>query len=217
MHEAMQRQMQATRRQILLTLKTRGGMTADELSEVLGITAMGVRRHLMTLERDGLVAYEAVQRGVGRPSYVYHLTELADDLFPKSYDRLANELLQIIEALEGEEKVEQIFAIRMKRLAEAYQPRLAGKSLAERVEELARIQAENGYLSEWEQLDDNTFLLKQYNCTISEVAKRCSYACDYEMRLYEELLNGAEVVRVKHLANGDVGCYYRIVAKNANE
>jgi hypothetical protein len=37
------------------------------------------------------------------------------------------------------------------------------------------------------------------------------------MRLYQELLDGAEVVRIKHLANGDIGCYYRIAAKNTGE
>jgi len=215
MREVMQRQMQATRRQILMTLKTRGGMTADELSQVLGITAMGVRRHLMALERDGLVAYDTVQRGVGRPSYVYHLTELADELFPKNYDRLAKELLEIIEALDGEEKVEQLFAIRMQRLVEIYKPRLAGKDLAKQVEELARIQNENGYLAEWEQLDENTFVLSQYNCTISEVAKQCPYACDYEMRLYQELLPEAEVTRIRHATNGEVGCHYQIVCSAA--
>ena len=34
-----------------------------ELAELLGITSMGVRRHLTTLERDRLVDYELVQRG----------------------------------------------------------------------------------------------------------------------------------------------------------
>lgn len=214
MREVMQRQIQATRRQILMTLKTRGGLTADELSEVLGITAMGVRRHLMALERDGLVAYDTVQRGVGRPSYVYHLTDLADELFPKNYDRLANELLQIIEILEGEEKVEQIFAMRKERLVQTYRPRLAGKTLAEQVEELTRIQNEHGYLAEWEQIDDHTFLLKQYNCTIPEVARNLSYPCDYEMQLYQELLDGAEVIRVSHMADGGIGCHYRIVGNS---
>ncbi len=51
-------QLQPTRRKILLALKKSGGMTAGELSELLGMTAMGIRRHLTTMERDGLVMFE---------------------------------------------------------------------------------------------------------------------------------------------------------------
>ena len=64
-------ELQPTRRKILLALKKSGGMTATELSELLGMTSMGVRRHLTTLERDGLVMYDSQQRGLGRPSYLY--------------------------------------------------------------------------------------------------------------------------------------------------
>src|SRR5512137_878801 len=95
-------QLQPTRRKIVLALKQRGGLTAAELAEMLGITSMGVRRHLTTLERDKLVRYELVQRGKGRPSYVYRLSPQAENLFPKNYAALANELLSYLANDEGE-------------------------------------------------------------------------------------------------------------------
>ncbi len=214
MREAIGRQMQSTRREILMTLKKRGGMTADELSEVLGITAMGVRRHLMTLERDGLVEYKPVQRGVGRPSYVYSLTELADDLFPKSYDQFANELLNILRVTDGEEKIEELFAKRMERLQASIEPHLANKDLPEQVAELARIQNEKGYLAEWEQVDDGTFVFVEHNCAIAKIANSCNFACDYELQLLNNLLDADEVVREDHMASGDISCRYRIVRKS---
>ncbi|MFQ6057359.1 MAG: helix-turn-helix transcriptional regulator [Anaerolineae bacterium] len=209
MKDVVVRQIQATRRQILMALKKRGGMTADELGKALGITPMGVRRHLTTLERDGLVTYETAQRGVGRPSYVYSLTDLADELFPKNYHQLANEILDIIAAQDGEDKVELVFAQRAQRLAQRYGPRLAGKDLEARIAELASIQEENGYLAEWEKVDEDTFLLKEHNCAVSGVARRFPQACVYELALFTELLD-AEVTREKHMASGDIGCYYRI-------
>ena len=72
--------MPATRRRILIALKERGGMTADELAENLGISSVAVRRHLTNLERDRLVDHKQVQRGMGRPSYVYRLTEAAHQM-----------------------------------------------------------------------------------------------------------------------------------------
>ena len=213
MREAIRRQMQSTRREILTMLKKRGGMTADQLSEVLGITAMGVRRHLMTLERDGLVQYKPVQRGVGRPSYVYSLTGLADDLFPKHYDRLVNELLNILRTLDGEEKIEDLFAKRMERLEATYAPHLANMDLADQIAELVRIQNENGYLAEWEQVDDDTFVFVEHNCAIARVAHACHFTCDYELNLLNNLLDAGEIVRESHMASGDVSCRYRIVRK----
>lgn len=217
MREAIQRQMQSTRREILMTLKKRGGMTADELSEVLGITAMGVRRHLMTLERDGLVQYDTVQRGVGRPSYVYSLTELADDLFPKNYDQFANELLKIVEMLDGEEKIEELFAKRMERLEAVYAPHLGHKDLADQIAELTRIQNENGYLAEWEQLDDETFVFIEHNCPIAKVADTCHFACDYEVKLLNKLLDADKIEREDHMFSGGVGCKYRITRRASAE
>lgn len=213
--DVMQKQIQETRRTILTTLKQRGGQTAQELAQVLGITTMGVRRHLITLEKDGLVRYQTAQHGVGRPSYVYSLTEAADELFPKNYPQLTNEILDIIAGLDGREKVELIFAKRAERLAARHGPRLAGLSLAEQVSEVARIQNENGYLVEWEQLDESTFLLWEHNCTIGQVADRWPEACRYELALFQELLNG-EVVREEHWAGGDQGCCYLITARDGS-
>jgi predicted ArsR family transcriptional regulator len=213
MREAIGRQMQSTRREILMTLKKRGGMTADELSEVLGITAMGVRRHLMTLERDGLVQYKPVQRGVGRPSYIYSLTDLADDLFIKNYDQFANELLTILKMIDGDEKVEELFARRMERLEASFAPHLANKDLPEQVAELSRIQNEKGYLTEWEQLDDGTFVFVEHNCAIAKIAQTCNFACDYELQLLNNLLDADQIVREDHIASGDISCRYRITQK----
>lgn len=208
----MQKQIQSTRREILITLKQRGGQTVHQLAQALGITPMGVRRHLITLEKDGLVEFKTFQRGVGRPSYVYSLTEAADELFPKHYPQLTNDVLEIIAELDGSKKVDLIFARRAERLAARYRPRLAGLSLAQRVSELARIQEENGYLAEWEQLDEGTFLLKEHNCTVAQVSARWPAACQYELALFQELLD-ADVVREEHAASGGRGCCYRITAR----
>src|SRR5512137_838616 len=124
----MERQTPSTRRQILDLLKKRGGMTAKDLGEALGITSMAVRRHLSALERDDLISAATVRRPMGRPTYVYSLTALADDLFPKNYPQLMIGLLEDIKALDGEEKIDQLFLRREERLYAAYAPRMEGKT-----------------------------------------------------------------------------------------
>lgn len=200
-------ELQPTRRKILLALKKSGGMTAAELSELLGMTSMGVRRHLTTLERDGLVMFDSQQRGLGRPSYLYQLTERADALFPRTYHILTNELLGYL----PEEDLEQIFARRLERRIRLGRARLAGLSFHERVAELARVLDEEGYFAEWEQVDDSTYVVREFNCAIHEVAYRYRQACATEFEFIRAMLPEATVTRDDYLMSGASACSYRII------
>ncbi len=205
--------MPPTRRKILEELKKSGGLTCKELAKALGITSMGVRRHLMMLQRDGLVQYSSVRRGLGRPSYVYSLTELAENLFPKNYGQLANELLTYLQLLDGEEKVQALFEQRVRRRIHNAQARLQGLAWADKVRELAAILAEEGYLAEAERLDENTFFLREYNCAIRQVAQRFQQACHTELEFIRAVLPEAEVTREHHIICGDPYCGYRITRR----
>ena len=90
-----------TRKKILLALKKNGSMSVEDLSGEVNITPMGVRQHLLLLEKSGAVEYITKKHGVGRPGFLYRLTETADDLFPKSYQSFAMDILTDIEHLDG--------------------------------------------------------------------------------------------------------------------
>ena len=205
-------QMPPTRRRILIALKERGGMTADELAEKLGISAVAVRRHLTNLERDRLVDHQQVQRGMGRPSYVYRLTEAAHQIFPHNYDQLASYFLEAIQELFGPEAVERIFEHRTHELAESYRPQVNGKLLPDRLEQLARLREADGYMPVWEEQEDGTYVLRQHHCPILHIAEGCSEACAHELALFVDLLD-AEVSRQSHQVTGDAECTYQIRPK----
>jgi len=202
----------ATRRRILIALKERGGMTADELAEKLGISSVAVRRHLTNLERDALVDHEQVQRGMGRPSYVYQLTEAAHQIFPHNYDRIASYFLETIQELYGQQAVERIFEHHTQELAESYRPQVNGKHLPDRLEQLTRLREAEGYMPVWEEQEDGTYVLRQYHCPILHVAEGCSEACSHELSLFVDLLD-AEVTRQNHQVTGDTECSYEIRPK----
>lgn len=203
-----------TRRKILELLKLRGPQTAAQLAQELGMTAMGVRGHLAALERDGLVTYQAEKRRMGRPAYVYALTELGDELFPRTYPQLTNSLLEALKALYGEGSIEKLFEKRNEVLLAQYRARLNGKSLKERVAELARIRTEEGYMADWEALDDGRVLLKEHNCAICQIARRAPQACQAELELFRQALPDAEVTREQHMIQGDRMCAYVIRRRN---
>ncbi len=210
LNKALGDQLQPMRRRILLALKQRGGMTAAELAELRGITSMGVRRHLKTLERDRLVDYELVQRGKGRPSYVYRLTAQAENLFPKNYAGLAKELLGYLANRDSGSEIIQLFDQRADRRIRQARAQLEGKSLADRVAGLADILNNDGYLAEWQQVDANTFLLSEHNCAVHEVAAEFRAACHSELSFLRAILPDANITREEHLMAGDLSCTYRI-------
>lgn len=207
-------QIQPTRRRIIVALKQQGGLTAAELAELLGITSMGVRRHLTTLERDRLVRYDLVQRGKGRPSYVYRLSVEAENLFPKNYAALANELLSYLAIKENEGAVIELFDQRAQRRIRQAQASLTGRSLIERVAGLAEILNNDGYLAEWEQVDKDTFRLREHNCAVHDVAAEHRAACGSELTFLQAVLPDAEVVREQHIIAGDRACAYTIRRRN---
>ncbi len=207
------KQMPETRQKILELLKQNEGLTADQMSESLGITSMGVRQHLVALERDGLVQYSAEQRGMGRPKYIYSLTDTGDELFPRSYPQLVNTFIEATREAFGEEGVDKVFAARNKSLQAIYESRLNEKNFEDKIAELAKIRSEEGYMANWEQKDKNTFYLNENNCAICQVAKQCLNACNFELKLFQTVLPEAEISREDHIMNGDRACTYVIRKK----
>lgn len=202
-------QIQPTRRKILLALKKTGGMTAGELSELLGMTAMGIRRHLTTLERDGLVMFDSQQRGFGRPSYLFELTPQAENLFPKTYHILANELLGYLD----EDELARIFERRTQRRVRVGRARLSGLETGEKIVELARMLDEEGYLTECEQTGPDTWFIHLFNCALHEIAHRFRQACSDELELIRTLLPETVVQREQYIMNGEASCSYRITLR----
>ncbi len=199
----------AAGREVLLALKKRGEARAEEIAEEIGITASGVRQHLSPLRAEGLVTYRKIHAGPGRPKFAYRLTDLAEDLFPKTYHELTNELLEHIEE-EDPELLVRIFERRRQRHLKAARKRLAGKSLDEKVAMLVRILDEDGYLADSERQPDGTYLINLHNCAIWRVAVRYGLACSTELEFLREALPEAEIDRVAHKVAGAYVCAYEV-------
>jgi predicted ArsR family transcriptional regulator len=206
--------LQDTRRKILELLKKKGAQTVQALSRALGITSMGVRQQLNALERDGLIQYRIEPRGLGRPRHVYTLTGVGDELFPRTYPQFAGSVLETVKLLDGDEGIERIFAKRTDLVQKQYERRMAGKDLERQVQELAQIRTEEGYMAEWEKVNKDTFLLRENNCAICQIAQQCMQACSYELALFQRVLPGANVSRESHILQGDSACTYRIRRKH---
>ncbi|MEC2344130.1 MULTISPECIES: helix-turn-helix transcriptional regulator [Paenibacillus] len=199
----------STRERILHLMKTAGPLSAKELTTELQITEMAVRRHLGTMERDGLIESKMVRQTAGRPTAVYGLTELAEGLFPKRYHSLTLDLLDELAEESGEVMVDRLFDRRKEKLSRKYMTEMQGKSLTEKVRTLSEIQNDNGYMTELQETDGGEYVLMEHNCPISQIANRYNHACDCELKLFESLLD-ADVERTECLAQQGRKCVYVI-------
>ena len=201
-----------TKRALLNHLKKRGDLSADELASSLDMTVSGVRQQLSGMQRDGLVAFDEVRSGPGRPRYVYRLTSAADGLYPRAYAEITNELLEYVEDADPE-LLEAIFAKRRERRIERAQTRMANKAFPQQVQELAKILDEDGYLADYTELDDGTWLVTEHNCAIFGVAMRYGQACSSEIEFIRAVLSNAQIERVSHMVAGEHHCSYRIALR----
>jgi predicted ArsR family transcriptional regulator len=125
-------QRQTPRFEILRNLN-RKRHTVETLASVLDITPSVVRQHLNILERDALVKKLTEKRRMGRPRYVYFLTEKADSLFPNRYDFIAEMLATHIFGKYGEETLKKTFSAIGNGLISSFGVPLEGMRLEERV------------------------------------------------------------------------------------
>lgn len=202
-----------TREKIIMLLKKKGPMPIDDLSRELSITSMGIRQHLLSLERRGLIDYATKKQGIGRPAFLYKLTEKADDLFPKAYHKFIINMFKDIEKNEGRDKIDDIFKWRKNRLLKDTKEALSDKKgLQEKVYGLKDILESEGYLVDLDETDNN-YSLKQSNCPIYKIASEFKEACRYELQIYKDLL-GKDVKRQQCMAEGNSSCTY-VIPKNS--
>ena len=201
-------EMSETRMRILQLLKMRAGMTVGQLTDALHISQMGVRQHLAILETEGLIEHHQEKQGRGRPPNVYQLTDEANSLFPTTYANFAVGLMHEVAKFNGPGFINKVFRGRMKAQLEAYQLRLKGKTLCERVKELAQIRDEEGYMARFDENEDD-YVLIEHNCPIAVIAQEYPHVCEIELALFRQSL-GAKVVREEHLMQGSHRCCYRI-------
>ena len=197
-----------SRNDIVQYLKQHGSAPAQEIADTLGITAVAVRKHLDALQVEGKVAIRRLPLPRGRPKLVYELTDAADSLFPKTYERLAVDLLDDLVLLDGEEKLDRLFRARNQKLFGQYMDRLGEKAFAERIEELTKLRDEEGYMPVLRQHGDS-FVLTEHHCPIYAVAQRFPEACECETELFKQVLD-TDVERETRLVDGQPACIYRI-------
>jgi predicted ArsR family transcriptional regulator len=208
-----------TRRAITKLLKTEGPIDSAQLGQRLGLTAMAVRQHLYALQREGLVASEERPVPIGRPAKFWRLTREADHLFPEAYAELSVALIDSVKDAFGDEGLERVLTSRCARQQADYGRRIRPHdSLERKLEELAKVRSEEGYMAEVRREDDGSFLLVENHCPICAAANACQGFCTTELDLFRSVLGpGVTIERAEHIIKGDNRCVYKVQPQKAQK
>ncbi|MBE7149514.1 ArsR family transcriptional regulator [Bacillus mycoides] len=203
-----------TREEIVQLLKIKGEHTVAELAEALEITEMAIRRHLSKLENDELIYSKMVRQQVGRPTYLYGLSQKGEDTFPKEYKQFAIEILDDLARMGDEKILRYVLQERTKRMEEQLQKKISNQSnLAYKVQEIAAMQEKNGYMVQIKRDGENSFVIEKQNCPLKEIAERFPQVCEDEKDMYKRLFTGANVKTLTNMCVGDCNCSYQIKEK----
>ncbi|MCC5953196.1 MAG: ArsR family transcriptional regulator [Acidimicrobiia bacterium] len=196
-------------RTVLMELKRLGEATADELAAKLDISPSAVRQHLSALRSAEVVTSQRQRGQLGRPAERYVATEQAEPMSGGEDSRLSIEILEQVEA-EDPDLVARIFDRRRSGLVERCRQRVAGKPVDERVDVVAQLLDEQGYLADLEKVDDGHYRINLRSCAIWPVASRYRQACNAELTFIQDLLPDAAVNRVTHKTAGAHTCVYEV-------
>ena len=200
--------MQETRQQILTILKEKGSATVDELATSLELTPITVRHHISILLGEGYLDTRQVRRKVGRPHYLYTLTDKAGDLIPLGYHLLTDRLLEELRVMVGEDGMNDMLTRLADKLAATVAPQIKSGTLEERLDEAARLLVDEGFLARWEKTKDG-YLLYELNCPYRRVIQHHPEVCTMDMHFLSDVLH-IGIEKIDCIVGGGERCTYRV-------
>jgi len=202
--------------EILFLLKTRGPSRTGEIATRLGISRQGSRQQLERLAAEGLISAETRRGGVGRPRRHWSLTAKGHGRFPDSHAQMTIDLIEAVRGEFGEDGLERLIARRERETLRHYAEAAGNGSLEARVEALAKLRTDEGYMAEWRRDEDGSFLFVESHCPICAAARACQSLCRSELVTFQKVLGtSCTVERLDHLLAGARRCAYRIAPRPA--
>ena len=203
----------STREATLSLLLRQGSSSASNLAACMGISVQAMRRHLRSLENDGLVESHLISDGPGRPSNFWQLTSQGHNCFNNAdgSQKFALDLLASIEANLSKENVTRILNLQAIEKAIKYRKKIGNGSLNSRLEKLIELRQQEGYLSELSLSNDGFgWYLNAFHCSIKSIAEEYPVVCDQELLLLRNIFPDCDVQRVQWRLENGHSCGFKV-------
>lgn len=202
-----------TRQAVLDLVIEKGPVTAATLAKILDLTTAAVRRHITSLEADGMIVVHEAQspkpRRRGRPARHYVATDKGHVGLSDDYSELARKAMGYIAQIAGPEALDSFAAARSRVIERRYAPivRDAGPDPRARALALADALTADGYAATVREVGDGGFAIQlcQGHCPVQDVAGEFPQLCEAETQAFARLLD-VHVQRLATLADGDHVC-----------
>lgn len=201
----------STRDIILHTLKSSNQVTVEDLADAADVSPVTVRHHLNALQADNLIEVDSVRRKVGRPYYIYSLSEKGHELFPKKYVRLTNRLLDELKTHLPPEAMSDLFVGLVENIVDEHKGEFENLSFEARLTYLVELLAEEGFLANWKKVEGE-YQLTEYSCPYISVGHKHDEICAFDKALMISILE-TQVEQHSCMLDGDECCQFTVSAE----
>ncbi|MFM7086043.1 MAG: iron-sulfur cluster biosynthesis transcriptional regulator SufR [Cyanobium sp.] len=211
---------QSSTREAALTLLLREGeATAAELATRLGVSVQVMRRHLRSLEEEGLVEACSSHDRPGRPSNRWHLTTRGHEHFPDGSEHFALGLLQSLSSSLPPETLRQLLDGQARDKARLYRTRIGAGALGDQLARLVELRRNEGYVAELlpdpevplpPGAEPSRWILREFHCSVMRIAEEFPLVCDQELQLIRHTFPECEIERVHWRLDEGHFCGFRL-------
>lgn len=205
----------STRDVIFHTIKSSPQVTVEALAEAADVSPVTVRHHLNALQASGLIEVTSVRRKVGRPYFVYSLSEKGQELFPTRYLRLTSRLLDELKGRLPEDVINTIFQGVVEGVLDEHRGEYEHLDFEARLDYLVELLAEEGFLSSWERTEDG-YTLIEYSCPYMSIGAKHEEVCGFDKQLMHGVLQ-LPVQQNSCMLEGAARCQFTVDTRGADQ
>ena len=142
----------------IVSLLTRGALTADDIASELGVTQSAIRAQITGMERDGVLRRAGQRPGTTRPSQVFELTPEVEQLLSSAYIPLLTQLVEVFAAALPADQLKNMLRLAGTKLADELSPgkrptgnlearvAMASEMMNEQLGATTRVEGNGGYV-----------------------------------------------------------------------
>ncbi|NWN89527.1 MAG: HTH domain-containing protein [Micrococcaceae bacterium] len=207
---------QTTRQRVMHVVVSQGPVSAATIGKKLNLTAAAVRRHLDALEDENLVEVKVVsgsQRGAGRPSRRYVVTQQGQVELGDDYLDVASEAMSTLLEFGGDEALRGFARKYFGTIETRFKEQVREEAtLNERIQTLTKVLADLGFAATTRRAGRAAKVttlraaqICQGHCPIQELAAEFPQFCEEETDLFARLLE-VDVRRLSTMPTGGHVC-----------
>lgn len=162
----------------ILKYLLRHELSSRVLADKLGVSPAAIRQHLTTLEALRLVTRRKIVTQPSRPTYLYRVSPQGMRVFPKRYDLLLTQIIEVITERQGPDGAGAIIEAAARRVAERVPARVMRSDGQDRWQRLMEwLEAEFAWQADVSEEEGDARRLTIHQCPFQDLSKTQPDVC----------------------------------------